>query len=167
MHALQVNKMLLRLLQTLRDKQAEADKALSDDDWDEEAEDDEDDTADLEDDEDELDEDETELLRYVDEEASSSQGNTWCRRIAASRGTGEEDSDDDYWTEEEEAQTPIDHIDPFIFYADAVKACPQERKSAAGLSVEEALQLTELAVNAACKQMRHSSGLSGYPGNNN
>ncbi|GLC37117.1 hypothetical protein PLESTB_000981600 [Pleodorina starrii] len=108
----QVQAGIMRLLLALKDQQAEAEEAAQrgDDDDEDDDEEDEDGDAEIGDDDDEDDEELTKALRKGARDLLED---------------GSEDFSDDEFTDDEEVRTPIDPVDPFVFFADALSGLQQ------------------------------------------
>ncbi|GFR51383.1 hypothetical protein Agub_g13813, partial [Astrephomene gubernaculifera] len=105
----QVQAGVMRLLLALKEQQAEAEELAKEEDDEEDDEEEED--GDIEDEE----EDDDEVIRAARRGARDLLGD----------GDSEGEDSDDEFTDDEEVHTPIDPVDPYVFFADALSGLQQ------------------------------------------
>lgn len=113
------SKLMSGILKLLVDLKALREKRIQEEEETSEEEESDDEADDLEDQDDEADEEEDEYLAKLSRKAH---GLSWLE--------GDDDDDDDlFYVDDDEFSTPLDKIDPFVFFSDVLGACKTQEPS--------------------------------------
>eukprot|EP00963_Diacronema_lutheri_P005023 scaffold370_cov349-Pavlova_lutheri.AAC.8 len=113
------SKLISGILKLLVDLKALREKRIQEEEETSEEEESDDEADDLEDQDDEADEEEDEYLAKLSRKAH---GLSWLE--------GDDDDDDDlFYVDDDEFSTPLDKIDPFVFFSDVLGACKTQEPS--------------------------------------
>ncbi|KAK2079907.1 hypothetical protein QBZ16_002302 [Prototheca wickerhamii] len=106
--------------------------------------------------------------RPPEEEESDEDEDRLRRRLGEDWSDDEDDEGSDWWSDEEEAeiQSPIDAVDPFVFFADAMgalgAASPARLQAVMG-ALEPALQAAVQGMSAYAAQLKLEQAAAGQP----